>query len=229
MKKRSKRYAKGLEKFDVSKTYAVDDALRILAEFPPAKFDETVELAMHLGVDPKQGDQMVRGIVRLPHGSGKTVRVLVFTTNQGDALAAGAEYAGLEDLIAKIQDGWCEFDVAIATTAAMREIRPIARILGPRGLMPNPKAGTVSDDVSSAIREVKAGRYEFKMDKTANIALIVGKKSFSAEKLRENVHVAYEEVERACPESVKSRYILSATLSSTMGPGIKLSMKQMQF
>jgi large subunit ribosomal protein L1 len=226
MKKHGKRYLQGFGKFDATKMYAVLEALRILKEFPAAKFDETVELAMHLGVDPKQGDQMVRGIVRLPHGSGKNVRILVFTTNPEDALAAGAEFAGLDDLIAKIQEGWIDFDVAIATTAAMKEIRSIARILGPRGLMPNPKAGTVSDDIQSAIREVKAGRYEFKMDKTANVALVVGKLSLGVEKLAENVRVACDEVERACPGNVKGRYILSATLSATMSPGVSLALKQ---
>jgi large subunit ribosomal protein L1 len=156
------------------------------------------------------------------------VRVLVFTENPEAALEAGADHAGLGDLVEKIQSGWCDFDVAIATTAAMKEIRPIAKILGPRGLMPNPKSGTVSDDVAGAIGEVKAGRYEFKMDKTANVALVVGKRSFGPEKLGENVAAALEEVERVCPAAARGRYILSATLSSTMGPGLALDLKQLR-
>jgi large subunit ribosomal protein L1 len=213
--------------FDPAAGYSVGEAIRIVEMLPPAKFDETIELAMHLGVDPKQGDQMVRGIVKLPHGSGKTVRVLVFTENPEVALQSGADYAGLGDLVAKIQGGWCDFDVAIATTSAMREVRSVAKILGPRGLMPNPKSGTVSDDVAAAIREVKAGRYEFKMDKTANVALVIGKRSFHAEKLKENILAAVTEVERARPAAVRGRYVLSATLSSSMSPGLSLELKEL--
>jgi large subunit ribosomal protein L1 len=206
----------------------LDGALRLLVGAAAAKFDETLELALHLGADPKQGDQMVRGIVRLPHGSGKPVRVLVFTEDVDVAIGAGADYAGLGDMIAKVREGWCDFDVAIATTAAMKEVRSVAKILGPRGLMPSPKAGTVSDDVVAAVREVKSGRYEFKMDKTANLSLILGKRSFGVEKLRDNALAAAAEIERVCPQSLKGRYVLSATLSFTMGPPVKIGWKELQ-
>jgi large subunit ribosomal protein L1 len=207
---------------------SLDGALSSLLATAPTKFDETLELSIHLGVDPKQGDQMVRGIVRLPHGSGKAVRVLVFTESPEAALEAGADFAGLADMVAKVQGGWCDFDVAVATTSAMKEIRSVAKVLGPRGLMPNPKAGTVSDDVAAAVKEVKAGRYEFKMDRTANLALVLGKRSFGAEKLRENALAAAAEVDRVCPAAVKGRYILSAALSFTMSPAVTISWKQLQ-
>jgi large subunit ribosomal protein L1 len=230
MKKRSKRYRKSLEVSggDGAGGVTLGRALQLLLATESTKFDEALELALHLGVDPKQGDQMVRGIVHLPHGSGKAVRVLVFTESPEVALEAGADFAGLAEMIGKIQGGWCDFDVAIATSSAMKEVRPLAKILGPRGLMPNPKAGTVSDDVAAAVREVKAGRYEFKMDKTANLALVVGRRSFGAEKLRDNVLAAAAEVERACPPAAKGRFILSATLSFTMSPGVALGWKQLQ-
>ncbi|MDR2664614.1 MAG: 50S ribosomal protein L1 [Puniceicoccales bacterium] len=231
MKKRSKLYRKNLEVLGrmEQNEFSLGQALQALLATAPAKFDETLELSLHLGVDPKQGDQMVRGIVRLPHGSGKAVRVLVFTESPEVAREAGADHAGLADLVAKIQGGWCEFDVAIATPAAMREVRAIAKILGPRGLMPSPKAGTVSDDIAAAVEEVKAGRYEFKMDKTANLSLVLGKRSFGVDKLRENVAAAAAEVERVCPAAVRGgRYVLSATLSFTMSPGVPMGWKQLQ-
>jgi large subunit ribosomal protein L1 len=230
VKKRSKLYQRNLEilRKREHRKLSLVDALQYLLATAPAKFDETLGLSLHLGVDPKQGDQMVRGIVRLPHGSGKAVRVLVFTESPEAAKEAGADHAGLSDLLAKIQGGWSEFDVAIATTAAMKEVRSIAKILGPRGLMPSPKAGTVSDDVAAAVREVKAGRYEFKMDKTANLSLVLGRRSFGMDKLRENAMSAAREVELVCPTAVRGgRYVLSATLSFTMGPGVSVGWNQL--
>ncbi|MDR2030566.1 MAG: 50S ribosomal protein L1 [Puniceicoccales bacterium] len=228
MKKRSKRYAQN-QKILPDGGVSIDVAVTTLQAMAGAGFDESVELALHLGVDPKQGDQMVRGIVKLPHGSGKTVRVVAFTDDVDGALAAGADHAGLEDLVARIRDdGWCDFDVAVAKPEAMTAIRPIAKILGPRGLMPSPKAGTVAEDIGVAIRDVKAGRCEFKMDKTANVALVVGKRSFDARMLQENIRATLTEVVRSKPQAVRERFVRSATLSSTMGPGIVLDLRELQ-
>jgi large subunit ribosomal protein L1 len=218
----SKRYRQSTEVADLQKTYPLKDAVDVLYKFPTAKFDETIELSIHLGVDPRQSDQMVRGTVQLPHGSGKSVRVLVFTDKPEEALKLGADYAGLADMIAKIQGGWADFDVAISTTEAMKEVRSVARVLGPRGLMPNPKSGTVSDDIASAIREVKAGRVEFKMDKTANVGVVAGKRSFSSEQVADNVSALLESIGKSRPKDFKGRFILSATISSTMSPGVAL-------
>jgi len=227
MQKRSKRYQNLIQQFDFSKDYSLGDGIRLLSQLPAVKFDETVELSMHLGVDPKQSDQMVRGTVNLPHGSGKKVRVLVFTENPKAALEAGADYAGLADLMKKIQeDNWMDFDVALATTTAMKEVRGLARILGPRGLMPNPKSGTVTDDVAEGIRLVKAGRVEFKMDKTANVAIIIGKRSFAPEQLLENASKVVEEVRKARPAAFKGQFINAVSVSSTMSPGIQLVGKE---
>jgi large subunit ribosomal protein L1 len=218
--KGSKRYRKSVEMADLTKTYSVEEASALLNTLPNAKFDETVEIYARLEVDPRKSDQMVRGTVKLPQGSGKTVRVIVFTENPEDALAAGAEEAGLDDLIEKVTGGWTDFDVAISTTSAMKSVRKVARVLGPRGLMPNPKSGTVTDDIPAGIDEVKAGRVEFKMDKTANVAVIVGKRSFTPEQIAENVEAAVKALIDARPEAVKSKYLKSLTLSSTMSPGI---------
>ncbi|OHE71093.1 MAG: 50S ribosomal protein L1 [Verrucomicrobia bacterium GWC2_42_7] len=223
----SKRYRECAKVADLTKSYSLKEAVDHLAKMPAVKFNETVELSVHLGVDPKQSDQMVRGTVNLPHGSGKKVRVLVFTEDPQVALDAGADYAGLGDLIKKIQDGWMDFDIALSTTAAMKEVRSIARVLGPRGLMPTPKAGTVVDNVAAGINEVKAGRVEFKMDKTANLAVIVGKKSFTLEQIFENAQKALDAVVKAKPESLKGMtFIESVTLSSTMSPGIMIDSKE---
>jgi large subunit ribosomal protein L1 len=202
----------------------LDEALELLAKFPKAKFDETVELSMHLGVDPRQSTQMVRGVVNLPKGSGKKVKVVAFTDNPDQAKEAGADEAGMDDLIARIQDGWVDFDVAVATPAAMKEVRKVARVLGPRGLMPNPKSGTVTEDIASAIQSVKSGgRVEFKMDKTANLGVVVGKRSFSAADLKENIETVLDVVGKARPEALKGHsYIKSAALSGTMTPGVRL-------
>lgn len=228
MAKQSKRMKDAFSKVDPQTRYSLDEAVDTLAKFPKAKFDETVELYAHLGVDPKQSSQMVRGTVSLPNGSGKKVTVVVFTENAEEAKAAGADYAGLDDLLAKVQDGWMDFDVAISTVSAMKEVRKVARVLGPRGLMPNPKSGTVTDDVASAIKEVKAGRVEYKMDKTANLAVIVGKRSFSKEQLTENAQTVIDSLSKAKPEAFKGgAFIKSLTLSGTMTPGVKVDVKQL--
>ena len=222
MIKHSRRFAQASGQVDGSKAYDLDEAIKILQSFPPAKFDETVEISFRLGVDPRQSAQMVRGTVSLPNGSGKKVTVVVFTTDEEGAKEAGADYAGLKDLVAKVQGGWLDFDVAIATPAAMKVVRPIARILGPRGLMPNPKSGTLTDDVAKAIREVKAGRVEYKMDKTANVGVPVGKRSFAANQIKENIETVMTEMVKARPDVLKGRYILNVSVSSTMSPGVRL-------
>jgi len=222
MAKVSKRLQKAREVANLEDSYSLNDAIDILNKFPAAKFDETVEVSASLAVDPKQSNQMVRGTVSLPHGSGKKVTVLVFTDNAQEALDAGADYAGLDDMIAKIQEGWLDFDVAVATTSAMAKVRPVARVLGPRGMMPNPKSGTVTDDVATAIKAVKAGRVEFKMDKAANVSIIVGKRSFSKENLAENAKVALSTLVKSKPEVVKGKFVKNVTISSTMSPGVRI-------
>lgn len=223
MEKHSKRYDSALKVADLTKEYPLAEAVEVLAKFPKAKFDETVEVSFRLGVDPSQGDQMVRGTTPLPNGSGKKVRVLVFTDDPQKALAAGADYAGLQDMMAKINEGWMDFDVAIATTEAMKSVRSLARVLGPKGLMPNPKSGTVTDDIAAGIKAVKAGRVEFKMDKTANIGVVAGKRSFTPAQVAENVAAVLEAVGKAKPASFKGQYIKSVTISSSMSPGVKLA------
>ncbi len=224
MKKPSKRYRSALQVADLAKEYPLKDAVAILAKFPQAKFDETVELSFRLGVDPAAGEQMVRGTTPLPNGSGKKVRVLVFTDDSAKALAAGADFAGLQDLMAKINGGWLEFDIAIATTEAMKSVRTLARVLGPKGLMPNPKSGTVTDDIPAGIKAVKAGRVEFKMDKAAGIGVGVGKRSFTPDQIVENVRAVIEAVGKAKPATFKGgNFILNVALSSSMSPGIRLA------
>ncbi len=223
MVKHSKRYRNGLKAADLSKDFTLAQAVEILAQLPKTKFDETVELSFRLGVDPAQGDQMVRGTTPLPNGSGKKVRVLVFTDNPTAALAAGADHAGLQDMMAKINEGWLDFDVAIATTEAMKTVRSIARVLGPKGLMPNPKSGTVTDDIAGGIKAVKAGRVEFKMDKAANIGVGVGKRSFTNAALLENVQAVVDAIGKAKPASFKGQYIKTLVLSATMSPGVRVA------
>ena len=220
----SKKRKAATEIYEHAKTYPLDEALGILEKFPKARFDETVELSLHLGVDPRQSTQMVRGVVNLPKGSGKKVRVIAFTDNAQAALDAGADSAGMDDLINKVQEGWTDFDVAVATPAAMKEVRKVARVLGPRGLMPNPKSGTVTDDLPTAIQSLKSGgRVEFKMDKTANLGVIVGKRSFQAGDLRENIAAVLDAVSKARPETMKGHsYVKSAAISGTMTPGVRL-------
>jgi large subunit ribosomal protein L1 len=225
----SKRFKKALEAVDAKKNYSLKDAVVVLAKFPKAKFNETIDLAFKLGVDPKQSDQMVRGTVPLPHGSGKTVRVLVFTRDGAAADAAkgaGAEYVGFEEMIAKCQAGWSDFDVAIATPEAMIEVRKLGKVLGPRGLMPNPKTGTVTDDTAKAVREVKAGRVEYKVDKAGNVHVVVGKLSFKPEQIEENARAVIEAVSKARPNSIKGTYINSCTLSATMSPPVRVDIRE---
>jgi large subunit ribosomal protein L1 len=225
----SKRYKKALEVVDGKKAYPLKDAVGVLAKFPKAKFNETVDLAFRLGVDPKQSDQMVRGTVPLPHGSGKTVKVLVFAKSGAAAdaaKAAGAEYVGFEDMIAKCQGGWADFDVAVATPEAMAEVRKLGKVLGPRGLMPNPKTGTVTDDTARAVKEVKAGRVEFKVDKAGNVHVGVGKVSFVANQIEENARAVIEAVFKARPNSLKGTYVHTCTLSATMSPPVRLDVRE---
>lgn len=227
--KPSKRYRKALTLVDANRSYPLSSAVEVLAKFPKAKFNETVEVAFRLGVDPKQSDQMVRGTVPLPHGSGKVVRVLVFAkpgAAADAARAAGAEHVGFEDLIKKCQEGWADFDVAVATPEAMVEVRKLGKVLGPRGLMPNPKTGTVTDDTAKAVKEVKAGRVEFKVDKAGNVAVPVGKVSFTPAQLVENARAVIEAVLRARPASLKGAYVRSCTLSSTMSPPVRLDLRE---
>ena len=222
MLKPSKRYRSALKVADLAKEYTLKEAVEVLAKFPKAKFDETVELSFRLGVDPTQGEQMVRGTTPLPNGTGKKVRVLVFTDNPQVALDAGADFAGLQDLMAKIQGGWMEFDVAIATTEAMKTVRTIARVLGPKGLMPNPKSGTVTDDIPAGIKAVKAGRVEFKMDKAANIGVGIGKRSFTPAQILENAQSVLDAVGKAKPATFKGHYIKTCALTATMSPSVHL-------
>ena len=224
MVKHSKRYRSALKVADLTKEYPLHEAVDILGKFPKAKFDETVELSFRLGVDPAAGEQMVRGTTPLPNGSGKKIRVIVFTDSPEVALKAGADEAGLADLMKKVSDGWMDFDVAIATTEAMKQVRTLARVLGPKGLMPNPKSGTVTDDVAAGIKAVKAGRVEFKMDKTANIGVGVGKRSFTNDQILENIRAVVEAVGKAKPASFKgSNYIKSLAISSSMSPGLVIA------
>jgi len=225
----SKRFKKALAQVDATKSYPLKAAVEILAKFPKAKFNETIDLAFRLGVDPKQSDQMVRGTVPLPHGSGKVVRVLVFAkagAAADAAKAAGAEYVGFDDMIKKCQDGWSDFDVAVATPEAMAEVRKLGKVLGPRGLMPNPKTGTVTDDTAKAVKEVKAGRVEYKIDKAGNIHVPVGKASFPPVQIEENARAVMEAVNRARPNSVRGQYIQSCTLSATMSPPVRIDLKE---
>lgn len=223
-RKRSKRYAKAAELVDRTKTYSMEDAVGILKKFPSPKFDPTVTISFHMGIDPRKSDQMVRGSVSLPHGTGKDIKVIVFAGGDAAKAAetAGANEVGLADLIKKVQDGYTDFDVAIATPDAMTEVRKIARVLGPRGLMPNPKTGTVTDDVAAAIDKVKAGSINYKVDKNGVIAAGVGKASFDEAKLVENATALLDSVVKAKPASAKGNYIQSLTIASCMNPGIKL-------
>src|SRR5512140_2127842 len=214
---RSKRYRAAAQQVDRTKNYSLADSVATLKKFSPTKFDQTVTLSFRLGVDPKQSDQMVRGTCPLPHGSGKQVRVLVFAEGEAASVAkeAGAEFVGMKDLIQKCQEGFQDFDVAIATPAAMAEVRKLGKVLGPRGLMPNPRTGTVTEDTAKAVREVKAGRVEFKLDKAGNVHVPVGKVSFAPAQIEENARSVIEAIRKAKPASVRGQYIQSCTLSAT--------------
>ena len=219
---RSKAYRQAAELVDRERLYSPLEAANLAKETSKVKLDATVEVAIRLGVDPRKADQMVRGTVNLPHGTGKTARVIVFATGDkaAEAEAAGADAVGSDDLIERIQGGWLDFDAAIATPDQMAKVGRIARILGPRGLMPNPKTGTVTMDVAKAVTEIKGGKIEFRSDKHANLHFIIGKTSFSEQNLVENYAAALEEVLRLKPSSAKGRYLRKATVATTMGPGI---------
>ncbi len=227
--KMAKKYAESIKSYDRSKSYELADAAKIVIDTAKAKFDETIELHVRLGVDPRQADQQVRGVLVLPNGTGKTKKVLVIA--KGDkadaATAAGADYVGAEETIARIQhDNWFDFDVMITTPDMMGMVGRIGRILGPKGLMPNPKSGTVTMDVEKAVKEVKAGKVEYRLDKTAIIHVAIGKKSFGTQKIMENFNALMDAVVKAKPAAAKGQYIKSVTLSSTMGPGVKVNFRQ---
>ena len=223
-KLRSKRYRKAAELVGTGKSYSLTDAISTVKKLPAPKFTPTVTLSFRLGVDPRKSDQMVRGSVSLPHGTGKNVRVVVFAQGAAAeaAIAAGAEHVGYEDLIKKVQEGFVDFDSAIATPDAMAEVRKIARVLGPRGLMPNPKTGTVTDDVAKAVKEVKAGRIDYKLDKNGNVSGAIGKASFDEKQLEDNARAFLESVARAKPPSAKGNFIQAVTLAASMLPGLPL-------
>jgi large subunit ribosomal protein L1 len=222
MAKRSKAYREAADLIDRERLYSPLEAAKLAKDTSKVKLDATVEVAIRLGVDPRKADQMVRGTVNLPHGTGKTARVIVFATGDkaNEAMAAGADEVGAEDLIERIQGGWLDFDAAIATPDQMAKVGRIARILGPRGLMPNPKTGTVTPDVTKAVNEIKGGKINFRVDKQSNLHLVIGKASFEQEKLVENYAAALDEVLRAKPSAAKGRYLKKVTFSTTMGPGI---------
>lgn len=228
MAKRGKKYQQALQLVDRTKHYALDEAVQLVKKAAPAKFDETVELAVKLGIDPKRADQQVRGAVVLPHGTGKTVRVLVFAKGEKakEAEAAGADYVGDEELIEKVSQGWFDFDVVVATPDMMGQVGKLGRILGPRGLMPNPKTGTVTFEVAKAVQEIKAGKIEYRTDKAGVVHVPVGKVSFAEEKLAENIKTVIEALIRAKPPAAKGTYLRSVAISSTMGPGIRLAPQQ---
>jgi large subunit ribosomal protein L1 len=228
MRKPSKRFRADSGRVDAHKRYPLDEAITILKSFTPAKFDETVELALFLGVDPKKGDQIVRGTVVLPHGlGGKTRSVLVFAEGEKarEAEEAGADFAGGQELVKKVEGGWTEFDVAIAVPAMMRFVGRLGKVLGPQGKMPSPKAGTVTDDVARAVKEYKAGKVEYRVDAGANVHAPIGKRSFEAGKIRENLIAVLDSVRAQKPTTSKGIYIRSCTLSSTMSPGIGLDVQ----
>lgn len=217
--KRMKETTSAVEKH---KEYSFNEGVTMLKQTAKAKFNESIDIAVRLGVDPKKSDQMVRGTASLPHGIGKSVRVLVLArpAKHQEALDAGAEHVGLEDYLEKIQQGWADIDVVIATPDVMGEVGKLGKVLGPRGLMPNPKSGTVTDDIPNGIKAVKGGRVEFKMDKTANVAIVVGKRSFEPQSLVENVEAAIKALIEAKPAAASGKFIKSLTLSATMSPGI---------
>ncbi|MEH1054518.1 MULTISPECIES: 50S ribosomal protein L1 [Micromonospora] len=224
---RSKSYRKAADVIDRSKLYTPAEAVKLAKETTNVKFDATVEVAMRLGVDPRKADQMVRGTVNLPHGTGKTARVIVFAAGAKaeEAAAAGADEVGTDELVARIQGGWLDFDAAIATPDQMAKIGRIARILGPRGLMPNPKTGTVTMDVTKAVQDIKGGKITFRVDKHSNLHLIIGKASFSETQLVDNYAAVLDEVLRAKPSAAKGTYLKKVVLTTTMGPGVPVDPK----
>lgn len=226
MAKLTKRAKEAQKIVDKNKAYKLEEAVSILKKAPRAKFDETVELAFKLNADPKQSDQMVRGTVTLPHGTGKNIRVLVLCKGEGakDAQAAGADYVGGDDFVTKISSGWIDFDVVISSPDMMRDVGKLGRVLGPRGLMPNPKTGTVTNDLAGAVKAAKAGRIEFKLDKLGNINNAIGKISFEEKAICENAMSVINSVNKARPHGVKGKFIKNISMSTTMGPGLKLDL-----
>ena len=224
MAKLTKRSKQASALVDRNTQYGLDEAVSLLKQTATAKFDETIELAFNLNVDPKYADQQIRGAIVLPHGTGKSKRVLVFAKGARvrEAEAAGADFVGSEGLVAKIQGGWLDFDVVVATPDMMSVVGRLGKVLGPKGLMPNPKVGTVTMDVTKAVQEVKAGKVEYRTDKAGNIQLSVGKASFSEDQLRDNIRTIFDRIAKARPASVKGQYMKSVTLSATMGPGVAL-------
>ena len=222
---KGKRYMKSLESYDKTKSYDIGEAIDNVIKTANAKFDESIEVHVRLGVDGRQADQQVRGVVVLPNGTGKSVKVLVIARGDkaNEATAAGADYVGAEEMVTKISGGWLDFDVCITTPDMMGVVGRIARILGPKGLMPNPKSGTVTTDVTKAVKDVKAGKVEYRLDKTNNVHVIIGKKSFGKEKLLENFNTIMEAIVKAKPAAAKGQYIKNVSLASTMGPGVKVS------
>ena len=222
--KQGKRYQAAVSKVDSTAVYELEAAVKLVKELATAKFDETIELSAQLSVDPRQADQQVRGTVVLPHGTGRTVRVLVLARGEKerDAKEAGADFVGADEFLPKLQQGWTDIDVIIATPDLMGEVGKLGRTLGPRGLMPNPKSGTVTFDVAKAVKDVKAGKVEYRVDKNANLHIPIGKRSFDEAALLENLKVLIHEIVRAKPASSKGKYIKSMSISSTMGPSVKL-------
>ena len=229
MTKLTKRQKEIQKTADVNKTYIIKEAISILKKIPHPKFDETVELAFNLGVDPKQSDQMVRGTMMLPHGLGKKVRVLVLCKGEAanQAKEAGAEYVGGDDLIAKISSGWMDFDVVISSPDMMRDVGKLGKVLGPRGLMPNPKTGSVTTDLGRAVKEAKAGKIEFKLDKQGNINVGVGKISFEEKAICENIDTVVSAINKSRPQTAKGRFIKNISVSTTMGPGLRLDLSKL--
>ncbi|QDX92131.1 50S ribosomal protein L1 [Brevibacterium sp. JNUCC-42] len=227
MPKHGKKYLEATKQIDKTKVYAVSEAIELVKNVASAKFDETVEAAFRLGVDPKRADQQIRGAVVLPHGTGKVQRVLVFARGEKakEAEAAGADYVGDADMLAKIQGGWFEFDVIVATPDMMGEVGKLGRVLGPKGLMPNPKTGTVTFDVTKAVNEIKAGKIEYRVEKGGIIHAPIGKVSFDAEKLTENLAALTDALNRAKPAAAKGIYMKGVSISSTMGPGVRVDVK----
>ncbi|UFJ40641.1 50S ribosomal protein L1 [Brevibacillus humidisoli] len=227
MPKQGKKYREAVKLIDKNKVYEVNEAIELVKKAASAKFDETVEAAYRLGVDPKRADQQIRGAVVLPHGTGKVQRVLVFAKGDKakEAEAAGADYVGEADLISKIQGGWFDFDVVVATPDMMGEVGKLGRVLGPKGLMPNPKTGTVTFDVTKAVNEIKAGKIEYRVDKAGNIHAPIGKVSFDTDKLAENLAALTDALNRAKPAAAKGVYMRNVSISSTMGPGVRVDVK----
>lgn len=230
MKKRSKRYREAAKQLG-KKEYSLAEAIELIKKTASAKFDETVELSVRLGVDPRHADQVVRGTVALPHGLGKAVRVLAIAKGEkvDEALSAGADYAGYEEYLEKIQQGWVDFDVLVATPDAMKDLGKLGRVLGPRGLMPNPKSGTVTMEIGTTVKEIKAGKIDFRVDKTGIVHTGIGKASFEANKLKDNVKTLMQTIIRLKPPAAKGTYLKSISISNTMGPGIRIMANPVEF